>query len=101
MRPALLLAALLQATALGPTTVPCSNKDVANGIRDGLQSALRSRKSRLAVELPPGAPLALRGGDDDAGDGADDVSSEDAGGEMNEPAPPEQLASQIACIYMR
>ena len=66
MRPALLLAALLQATALGPTTVPCSNKDVANGIRDGLQSALRSRKSRLAVELPPGAPLALRGGDDDA-----------------------------------
>ncbi len=69
MRPALLLAALLQATALGPTTVPCSNKDVANGIRDGLQSALRSRKSRLAVELPPGAPLALRGGDDDAGFG--------------------------------
>ena len=69
MRPALLLAALLQVTALGPTTVPCSNKDVANGIRDGLQSALRSRKSRLAVELPPGAPLALRGGDDDAGFG--------------------------------
>ena len=49
--------------------MPCSNKDVANGIRDGLQSALRSRKSRLAVELPPGAPLALRGGDDDAGFG--------------------------------
>jgi hypothetical protein len=72
MRPARLLLAglaLLQTAALGPTTVPCSNKDVANGIRDGLQSALRSRKSRLAVELPPGAPLALRGGDDDAGFG--------------------------------
>ena len=72
MRPALLLAALLQVTALGPTTVPCSNKDVANGIRDGLQSALRSRKSRLAVARPPGAPrfwLVLPGGDDDAGFG--------------------------------
>ena len=69
MRTAWLLLLLQSAAALGPT-VPCSNKDVANGIRDGLQSALRSRKSRLAVELPPGAPLALKGGGDDAGFGS-------------------------------
>ena len=45
--------------------VPVSVKDVANGIRDGLQSGLKSRNSRLSVELPPGAPLALQGDEPD------------------------------------
>ena len=44
--------------------VPVSVKDVANGIRDGLQKGLGGRLSRLSVELPPGAPLALAGDDD-------------------------------------
>lgn len=35
-------------------------KEAANGIRDGIQSALQSRHSRLSVDLPPGAILALR-----------------------------------------
>ena len=33
--------------------------------RDGLQSGLKSRNSRLSVELPPGAPLALQGDEPD------------------------------------
>ena len=41
--------------------VPVSVKEVANGIRDGLQKGLNGRNSRLSVELPPGAPLALQG----------------------------------------
>ena len=44
--------------------VPCSVKECANGIRDGLQKALRARQSRLSIELPPGAPLTLAGEDD-------------------------------------
>ena len=44
--------------------VPCSVKECATGIRDGLQKALRARQSRLSVELPPGAPLTLQGEDD-------------------------------------
>ncbi|KAJ8614130.1 hypothetical protein CTAYLR_004638 [Chrysophaeum taylorii] len=35
-------------------------KEAANGIRDGMQAALRSRQSRLSVEVPPGAVIALR-----------------------------------------
>jgi len=60
----LLRTAALLATAAA-LSIPCSVKDVANGLRDGLQASLRARQSRLTVELPPGAPLALRGGEDD------------------------------------
>ncbi|KAJ1445890.1 hypothetical protein M885DRAFT_548423 [Pelagophyceae sp. CCMP2097] len=46
---------------LGYSAVPVTTNDVAKAIRDGLQAALRSQGSRLSIEVPPGAPLALRG----------------------------------------
>ena len=60
-----MLRLLALAATCAALKVPVSVKDVANGIRDGLQSGLKSRNSRLSVELPPGAPLALQGDEPD------------------------------------
>jgi len=47
------------ATGLARPTAPVTLKEAANGIRDGLQAALRSRHSRLSIELPPGTRLGV------------------------------------------